>query len=217
MIQQIKAYTLRDFQLEWKNRTVIGSSIIYLISVVFISLHAFESIDPDVWNALFWIIMVFSSLTVVGRSFQNESGSLFKYHYHLVKPEVIISSKLISNSLFCLLLGLIAYIIFSIFLGNEIKNQQTMLIALLLGSIGLGCTFTLTSALSSRVNGNLVLTSILSLPLLLPLIIVIIRLTERSFVDYNFQQNLKLYTGLLLLNFIIATVSYVLFPYLWRD
>lgn len=217
MIQQIKAYTLRDLRLEWKNKTVIGSSVIYLISVVFISLHAFESIDPDVWNALFWMIMVFSSLTVVGRSFQNESQSLFKYHYHLVKPEVIICSKLITNSLFCLLLGFVAYFIFSIFLGNEIQNQQTILIALILGATGLGCTFTLTSALSSRVNGNLVLTSILSLPLLLPLIIVIIRLTERAFVHYNFQQNLKLYTGLFLLNFIIATVSYILFPYLWRD
>lgn len=217
MIQQIKAYTLRDIQLEWKSKTVIGSSVVYLISVVFISLHAFEDIDPDVWNALFWVIMVFSSLTVVGRSFQNESNALFKYHYHLVKPEVIICSKLISNSLFCLLLGSIAYFIFSIFLGNEIENQQTMLIALTLGASGLGCTFTLTSALSSRVNGNLVLTSILSLPLLLPLIIVIIRLTERAFVNYNFQQNIKLYTGLLLLNFIIATVSYILFPYLWRD
>lgn len=215
-LQQVVAYIKRDLSLEWRQKSIIGSSIIYLISVVFISLHAFESVEPDVWNALFWIVMVFSVLTVVGRSFQYEAN-YFAYHYHTVKPEIVATSKLITNAFYSIALAIIAYIIFSIFLGNQILQQSTMFMSLILGASGLGLTFTLTSAMSARVNGNLVLTSVLSLPILLPLIIVIVRLTERSFTSASFFENGKLFIGLFLLNIIIIIITYVLFPYLWRD
>lgn len=216
-LQQLFRYIQRDFSIEWKNKSIIGSSIVYLISVIFICMHAFEQFDPDVWNALFWIVMMFSVLTVAGRSFQNETGELFLYHYHLAKPEIIVTAKLLLNGIYSIFLSLVAYLFFSIFLGNQIQNSLTMFVALLLGGSGLGFLFTLTSGLSARSSGNLVLTSILSLPILLPLIIIVVQLTERAFANYNFQQNLKLFAGLFLLNVIIIAITYVLFPYLWRD
>ena len=188
----------------------------YLLSIIFICLHAFELIEPDVWNALFWVIMMFTILSIVGRSFDREART-FLYHYHLTKPEVIIGSKLISNALFSLALGCIAYTLFSIFLGNQIQSFSTMFIVLLLGSTALSTTFTISAAMSARLQGNLVLTSILSLPLLLPLLIVIVRLTGRAFSTYSFSQNAILYLALFLLNVIILLISSMLFPYLWRD
>lgn len=214
--QKIIQYSLRDLRLEWKQKSVIGSSLVYLISIIFLSLHAFEQIDPDVWNALFWIIMIFTTLSVVGRSFDREARTFF-YHFHLVSPGIIITSKLLTNAIFSLILGWLAYLLFSVFLGNQIQNSTTMLIVLSIGSVALGTTFTLSAAMSARIQGNLVLTSILSLPILLPLVIVIVRLTGRAFADYTFSQNASLYLALILLNVIILLISSVLFPYLWRD
>lgn len=215
-MRKILRYSARDFQLEWKNKAIIGSSIIYLISIIFICLHAFERLDPDVWNALFWIIMMFSILSVVGRSFDREAKR-FIYHFHLTSPAIIMRAKLFTNAVYSMLLGWLAYTLFSLFIGNQIQSHSTMFIVLTLGSITLGITFTLNAAMSARIQGNLVLTSILSLPILLPLIIVIVRLTERAFYDYSFTENLQLYLGLILLNVIIIVISYLLFPYLWRD
>lgn len=216
-VKEVIAYIKRDFQLEWKNKSVLSTSIIYLIAVVFISMHAFESLDPDVWNALFWMVMMFTLLTVVGRSFDNESENKFIYHYHTIKPQTIIAAKLILNVVYSIGLGCLAYIIFSLFLGNQIQEVSTMLIVLILGCMGIGLTFTLTSAISSRAGGNLVLASVLSIPVLLPLIIVLVNLTSRAFGSYSLLQNLNLYIGLFLLNLIVGIISYLLFPYLWQD
>lgn len=217
MRKQIIAYIQRDLQLEWKQKSIIGSSLIYLVSTVFICMHAFEILDPDTWNALFWIVMIFACLTVVSRSFENETNSLFQYHYHLAKPEVVLVSKMLLNTFYCFALGVVSYLVFSVFLGNQIQNHTIMGLALLLGGTGLGSLFTLTSALSARINGNLVLTSILSIPILLPLLLVFIQLTERAFSEQSTAFHFKLIGALFFLNVVIVCVSYLLFPYLWRD
>lgn len=217
MLQKIVAYTKRDFLIEWKDKSILISSIVYLLAVVFICVQAFKFIEPDAWNALFWIISFFVILTITGRSFQSESDQRFSYHYHLVKPEVIICSKMILNGLFSILISIIAYFAFSIFLGNELQQKGPFFIVVLLGSFGIALTFTLTSALSARAGGNLVLTSILSLPLILPLLIIVIGLTEFCFTNQPISTRLSQFMGLGLLNLIILVLSSLLFPYLWRD
>jgi len=217
MIKKIIAYTKRDIVIEWKNKSILISSIVYLFAVVYICVQAFKFIEPDAWNALFWIVSFFVILTITGRSFQSESENRFAYHYHLVKPEVIIWSKLLLNGIFSLFISLIAYIAFAIFLGSDLQQPGIFLLVLVLGSLGIAFTFTLTSALSARAGGNLVLTSILSLPLILPLLLIVIDLTEFCFTNNDLSTRLSQFLGLGLLNLIILVLSSLLFPYLWRD
>lgn len=216
-MKQIGTYLRRDVFIEWQDKSVWTSSLIYLCAVVFICLHAFEFLESDAWNALFWIVLMFSILTVSGRSFIYESQSYFAYHYHLVRPQIIIQSKLLLNGLYSVVLALIAYLIFSIFLGNQIVSHCAFLLVLLLGAAGIGFTFTMTSSLSSRANGNLVLTSILSLPIILPLLIIVVQLTASCFEPNAIIENGTSFLALFLLNCIIVVLSSLLFPYLWRD
>lgn len=217
MLHKIISYTKRDFIIEWKNKSILISSIVYLFAVVFICVQAFKFVEPDAWNALFWIISFFVILTVTGRSFQSESGNRFSYHFHLVQPQVIIGAKILLNGAFSLFISLIGYLTFTIFLGNELQQPGVFLLVLALGSLGIAFTFTLTSALSARAGGNLVLTSILSLPLILPLLIIVVGLTEFCFTNNELSTRLSQFIGLGLLNLIILVLSSLLFPYLWRD
>jgi len=216
-LKLIGAYLKRDYLLEKRNKSVLGSALVYLISVVFICLHAFETIGPDVWTALFWIVLLFTVLNTVGRSFERESGRAYLYHYHLASPIQIITAKLIINALFSVLLALVAFVVFSIFLGSDISNHTYFFLTLVLGAIGIGFTFTLTAAITARVQGNLVLMAILSLPIILPLLIILVKMTGRTFGGYGTASGLPLLGGLVLLNSIIVILSVVLFPYLWRD
>lgn len=213
----VKAYLKRDYLLEKRNKSVLGSALVYLLSVVFICLHAFETIGADAWTALFWIVLLFTILNAVGRSFERESGRAYIYHYHLAEPVKIVTAKLIVNALFAIVLAVFAYIVFAIFLGSEISNHTYFGLTLLFGAMGIGFTFTLTAAITARVQGNLVLMAILSLPIILPLLILLVKMTGRTFGVYGTSSGLPLLGGLVLLNAIIVILSVVLFPYLWRD
>ncbi len=210
-------YCRRDLQLEWKDKSVLTSSFIYLVTIVFICIHAFEIVEPDTWNALFWIVLLFTILTITSRSFDAESNQGFGYHFHLVPPQLIIGAKLLLNGFYSIILACIAFLVFSIFLGNDIQSSGSFFLVLVLGASGIGFTFTLTSCLSTRANGNLVLTSVLSLPIILPMLIVIVQLTETCFSRNSLQENWPSYLALLALNSIIVVLSSLLFPYLWRD
>ncbi|MBX2845200.1 MAG: heme exporter protein CcmB [Saprospiraceae bacterium] len=214
---RIKAYLKRDYLLERRNKSIIGSALVYLLSVVFICLHAFETLDPDSWTALFWIVLLFTVLNAVGRSFERESGSAYLYHFHLAKPTQIILAKLFINALFAIILGLFAFGIFVVFLGSSISNYTYFLLTLIVGSAAIGSTFTLTAAITARVQGNLVLMAILSLPLILPLVLLLVKMTSRVFGAYGTSSGLPLLGGLIGFNVLVIILSVVLFPYLWRD
>lgn len=92
------------------------------------------------------------------------------------------------------------------------------LIVLLLASSGLAGILSLMSAIASKANGNFAIMSILSFPVLMPLILVIIRLSKQAVdgiewagVGFNFIVILAA------LNVLTVALSYLLFPYLWRD
>jgi len=71
---------------------------------------------------------------------------------------------------------------------------------------------------TSKASGNFAIMSILSFPVLMPLILVVIRLSKQAVdglewagVGYNFI------AILVALNVLTVALSFLLFPYLWRD
>jgi len=207
----------KDALLEWRNKASLGGAVIYLLTVIFICLHAFDVINPDTWIALFWIVLLFTIINTVGRSFDLESSSSYLYHYHLISPRQLIVSKLLFNGIVAAIMALLAYVVFSLLLGNQLVDKVFFIFTLLLGSIGLSSTFTLMAAITSRSDGNLILMAILSLPIAIPLLILLVQLSERSFSEYSNTDSLYLLLALLLVNLLVSVLSVVLFPYLWRD
>jgi heme exporter protein B len=85
-----------------------------------------------------------------------------------------------------------------------------------LGSVGFSNLFTLLSAITARTQ-NFVLLAILGFPIILPLLLLIVKMSELS--NFAIQQK-DIYLTLAaigLLDVITLVLSVVLFPYIWRD
>ena len=171
----------------------------------------------DTWNALFWIILLFGSVNAVAKSFLQETEGKQLYYYTVASAEAIILSKIIYNTLLLILLGLLSFGMYSLVLNDIVANYQLFLTTLILGCSGLASTFTLISGIASKANNSSVLMAILGFPLILPLLLMIIRLSKRSILNLQLNQNLDDILILALLNLITVVLSYILFPYLWRD
>ena len=208
----------KEAQLEFRQKYALGGILLYVISTTFICYLSFRSIvDIPTWNALYWIIVLFASVNAISKSFAQESQGKLLYLYTLTSPKAIIISKIIYNSGLLAVLTLATTLFYSLFLGNVIGDLAQFIIVAIAGSMGLASVLTLVSAIAAKTNNNVSLMAILSFPIILPLLITIIHASKNAIDDLGWSVNGKYIIVLLALNALIAALSYLLFPYLWRD
>jgi heme exporter protein B len=217
LFQQIKYLIVKEIKLEMRNKYALGGILIYVVSTVFVSYLSFKQvINPATWNALFWIILLFASINAVAKSFLGETGGRSLYLYTLTNPQAVILSKIIYNSLILIVLSGLCLAAYSLLIGNLIQDTALFLLTLLLGSLGFSSLLTMVSAIASKTSNNFTLMAILSLPIMLPLLMVLIKLS-RNAIDGLELWDWNSLLILFFLNVIIVSLSYLLFRYLWRD
>ncbi|MCC7301940.1 MAG: heme exporter protein CcmB [Bacteroidia bacterium] len=209
---------VHDFRTERRRKYALGGILLYVASAVFITYMAFMRIlEPEVWNALFWIVLLFAAVNAAAKSFMAESSGRMLYYFYTVPPRSFIMGKTLYNFLLLFLIGLICYLLFTLLHSDPNHTPSLFLAALLLGSLGISGTLTLMSAIASRSGSNFTLMSILSFPLLLPLLLMLIRLTHFSISGLEFTLGWKYMVSLAAMDGLVLSLSYLLFPYLWKE
>ena len=221
MVGNIISLIKKEFILEWRQRYAINGIILYLASTVFICYMSFGlksgKITPITWNALFWIIILFTAVNAVAKSFLQESLGRSLYYFSLVKPEGFIISKIIYYAGLLLLMSILGFVFYAFVMGNPVQDKPMYLLVLLLGSIGLSSTLTLTSAIASKASNSSSLMAVLSFPIIIPLLLVLIKASKSAMdgLDRTVYSDQLLTLGAIIT--LIMGLSYLLFPYLWRS
>lgn len=218
MLHQVKTLFIKEFTLEWRNRYALNGMLLYVISTVFVCYLSFRNVvSVPVWNALFWIIMLFASLNAVGRSFIQERKGRLLYYYSIASPQAFLLAKMAYNALLMLVIAFLAYAIYAWWIGDLVQDHLMFAIALILGSTGFALILTLMSAIASKTENNMSLMAILSFPVQLPFLITLIKLSKNAVDGLDPSVSYGLITVLVMIIMIVLTLSYILFPYLWRD
>jgi heme exporter protein B len=221
VIKQIKTFVQKEMLLEWRNKNAFNSILLYLVSTVFISYLSFNvkagAIQPVIWNALFWIILVFANINGVAKSFLQEGEGKTLYYYMLCSPQVILSGKLIFNIFISLVIAFVGFLSYAMIFGNPVANYLYFIITIILSSIGFAGVLTLVSGIVSRANNSTTLMAILSFPLLLPTLLLTIGISKNAIDGIEASlMNPKLLT-LLSIDIIVVATAYMLFPFVWRN
>lgn len=213
----VKSLVRKDIILEWRSKYAINGIVLYVVSTVFVCYQAFKSVDPATWNALFWIIMLFASINAINKSFVQESSGRQLYYYTIASARAVILSKIIYNMLIMLLLSSIAYLVYSIIFRNPLGDPVLYLMVVALGAIGFAAVFTMVAAISAKAGNNSTLMAILSFPLIIPMLLVLIKVSKNAMDGLERSASFDELMVLGALNIITVAVSLLLFPYLWRD
>ena len=218
MIQEISILVKKELKLEWRSKYAIGGLLLYVVSTIFVAYLSFKKIvTVPTWNALFWIILLFAATNAIAKSFVQESKGKRLYLYSLSSPQAIIFSKIIYNAVLVSVLAFLTYVVFAVLLGDLVQDHLTFATALFLGAVGFSSTLTLISAIASQSDNNMTLMSILGFPIILPLLMTLIKLSKNAIDGLAWSVNYKYVGVLLMLNVIVIILSYLLFPYLWRE
>jgi len=215
----IKTLFHKEVLMEFRQKNLLGSIVIYLIGTIFITALSLKGkIDKPTWNALFWIIHLFTSVNISVKNFNSKSNEINLFTYLYYKPTDLIIAKMLYNIVFIIGASLLTFFFYSLFIKNQADNFPLFLIVLVAGSAGLASVLTIMSALASKAGGNFALISILSFPLLTPLLIVIIKLSKQAVDGIEWAGvNFNLLYALLALNIINIALNILLFKYLWKD
>lgn len=209
----------KELLLEFRQKSTIGGVIVYVIGTIFVSALCFKGkLDKPTWNALFWVITLFTSVTISGKSFLKETGGQALFNFLHYSPTQFIIAKILYNMVFMLVLSFITFFFYAFFIKNEVENLGLFFIVLILASTGLAAILSLMSAIASKASGNFAIMSILSFPVLMPLILVVIRISKQAVDGIEWAAVGFSFIGILVaLNVLTITLSFLLFPYLWRD
>jgi heme exporter protein B len=217
LLQEIKWLIYKDLKLEWRNRYAFNGIMLYILLIVFIIFLSFKKVDANTWNTLLWIILLFASVNGIAKSFIGESRNRDIYYYTLASPQAVILSKMIYNLLLMVIIAFVSLATYSVVLGFPVKYPVNYIITIFLGAIGFATTFTMVAGIASRAENNTALMTILSLPVFLPMLILILNVSQTGFKEFEPLYLWKNFALLALMDIVVAGMSLILFPYIWRD
>lgn len=217
MFKNIARLVQKEIQLELRQKTALGTIFIYVLGTSFLIYLVFQgNITIPMWVSLFWVIALFTTVNASSKSFLKDANEQFYYLRSVATPLEIIFSKIIYNALLITILSLVIYVVMVLFFNQNIANKGWFLLTVVLGAIGFSNLFTLLSAITARTQ-NFVLLAILGFPIILPLLLLIVKMSELS--NFSIRQ-IDIYMHLAaigLLDIITLVLSVVLFSYIWKD
>lgn len=220
-MNEIRVLLWKEIQLEWRQRYALNAMVLYIVSTVFICYLNFNLnqnlLNPIVWNTLFWVILMFTAVNAIGKSFAQDSEGRILYYYTLTSPAAIIISKIIYNSLLMILLTLTGFAIYQMAMGNPVNDLGMYLLALVLGSVGFASVLTMISAIASKAGNNGMLMAILSFPMVIPLLLMAVKFSKNAMDGVDPSMSYDEITVLLAIDAVVVALSLILFPYIWKS
>lgn len=214
------AYSLlkKDLLLELRQQHTLYGILLYIASTVFVLSLSVDELDAKVWNGLFWVIQLFICVNAVAKSFLQESRGRMLYYYSIVSPVAFVLAKLVYNLALMLVMSLISLFLYSVFINNPVSNAMQFIGIVILGGTSISLVFTLMSAIAAKANNNAVLMAIMGFPVILPMLLLLMRLSKAAFNEVFKEGVVLQLTGIIIcLDALIIAMAAVLFPYLWKD
>ena len=117
-----------------------------------------------------------------------------------------------------LFMSIISLGLFFLFLNNPTSNSLLFTGIVLLGGTSISLVFTLMSAIAAKAQQNAALIAILGFPVILPILLILMRLSKVAFAEVFREGALLQLCGLIVaLDLLVIILAVILFPYMWKD
>jgi len=217
------AIWVRDLRSEFRTRYAVNAILMFavttLIAVSF-SIGSFRIGDiekPFLNGVLLWIILVFSALSGLSRSFvkEEEAGTMDVLRLS-ARPQAVFLGKLFFNLTLLGALELIIVPSFILLMDYQIASPGCFAATVISAGFGLGAGTTVVAAMIAQASARGALFSALSFPLLLPLMITAIKGCERAAIGIDMAgwPEVRMAVAYVV---IMIIMSLFLFPLIWEE
>jgi heme exporter protein B len=211
----------KDLRSEIRTRYALNALLMFVITTIAIILFAIgnETPSPEILSGVFWIIIFFSAMSGLSRTFiaEEERGTVMTLHL-IARPLSVYAGKFLFNLVLLTVLNLLTALLYLTVITNfTIQNYSIFIAAFALGTLGLASASTIIAAIISKANTKGTLYPVLSFPILLPLLLSVINATKKAAEGVPFPEALGDLQVLLSYFIVLSVVSYLLFDVVWRE
>lgn len=211
----------KDLKLELRTRYL--GSIVLLFTLISTTILNFSIpshlVTELVFTGMLWTVMFFASMTGMARSFVSEEEKGTSLLLRLISTSIsVFLGKFIFNIIFSFFINLASVLFFIVFFDRiQIQFPGYFLLIIIVASFGIATSSTIIGAIIARAPVKGALFPIMSVPILIPLLMIGIDATYYSIVGKEMQtilQDILLmfsYSGLLLV------VSSIIFDFVWSE
>ncbi len=220
-IRRLLAVTAKDVRSELRTRYGITALLLFVITAVSLVVFsvADEPLPPPLTVALLWIIMMFTAMTGLGRSFltEEERGTALFLRINST-PLAVFGGKLLTNILLSVGANVLATLLMLVFVSGFVPGSFAGLIAVvLLGSVGLACVLTIVSAIIAKAGARSPILPVLGFPILVPILLLGTRSMLLSLAGFDLQESLPNLVLMFVYSGLVTIISAFVFEYVWLD
>lgn len=180
-LQVLAAVLWKDVRIELRTKDMFTSMAVFAVLALLILNFAFDLRVPNkstVAPGVLWVAIAFAGVLGLGRAFINEKdkGSLAGLLLAPVDRSAIYFGKMLANLVFILIVELFIVPLTVLFFNVSLISLSLLLV-LLLGTMGFAIVGTVFSALAVNTRAREVLLPVLLFPVLLPVLVAGIRIT----------------------------------------
>jgi heme exporter protein B len=218
------ALLVKDLRSELRSRAALNATLLFAVSALVMVSYTIGPFGitgegrPMLLAVLLWIIIFFSAMTGLSRSFVKEEEQGTAPLLRLAaRPSAVFMGKLGFN---VALLGIVMLITVPLFIGLmelEIRRPGEFLLVLLLSGFGLSLASTLIAVIIAKSAVRGALFAVLTIPVALPLILFAVGGTRACAAPgppeelHAFLRMLVSYDG------VVWVAGLLLFPFAWLE
>ena len=214
---------VKDLRTEFRTKVALNALGLFAVTTLAAVSYTIgpyriaEADRPFLLSALLWIVLFFAAMAGLDRSFVKEEDTHTAPLLRLsARPLVVWGGKLAFNLVLLGVLMAILVPLYIVLMGFHMSNPMALVAILAAGGYTLAVTTTMVAAIIARAMTRGALFSVLSLPLLLPLLIFVIQGT-RAAAEGSPDGVADTLRAVISLGGIMTVVSVILFPVVWHE
>ncbi len=210
----------KDIRQEYRTRYAVNAILLFSVvtlTAVSFSVGAFTA-GQDILAALLWIILFFSSMSGLSHIFvkEEETGTADTLKLVAGGTDVFLG-KFYFNMILLAVVEIITVPLFLAVMNFQIMGPSLFLITLVLGSIGLAAGGTMVAAIISKAGAKGALFTVLSFPILLPVLVGGISATRIAARESGISGGIAEIQMLFAYAVVVITASVLLFDFVWNE
>ena len=211
----------KDVHSEFRTRYAMNALVMFVVvalSIILFSLSD-ESVSPGVLSGILWVIIFFSGMSGLSRTFvsEEERGTVATLQL-LTRPTPVYVGKLTFNFFLTLSLNVVIALLYLLLINNFIIQSPAIFwTTIVLGSAAIASASTIIAAIIAKANTKGTLFPVLSFPIMLPLLMTVMNATRLATEGAFFAEAVGEFQILISYTVVITTASIVLFEFVWKD
>ncbi|MGQ9698202.1 MAG: heme exporter protein CcmB [Armatimonadota bacterium] len=210
----------KDLQSEYRTRYAVNAVVMFAVTTLAVVSFSAQVVaaGPGLLAPLLWLILLFSAMSGLSRALVREEETRTANALRLVgDPNTIYLGKLMFNALLLGLLDLIVVPLYVVVMDVQVGNPALFVAILIAGSFGLVSASTLVAAIVAKASVRGALFSVLSFPVLIPVLVAAVQGTEAALRGVSWAEGSAALKVLMAFTAAMVAAGLWLFEHVWYE